>query len=611
MNENNGSGMTLETVERQIKYVKEQKSKGKGLGIVFADAFLRGMRDIGYKSPAWSLAEMVDNSFQAAARTVSIRFGFAEGNNTRVKPDFLAVVDDGNGIIPEMISYAVRWGGTDRENDRHGFGRYGYGLPSSAISLAKRYTVYSKTDGGSWNAVTVDLDDLADAAGDIERTEKLLLPKPANLPTWIVKTEDKLNLSTSKSGTVVALEDLDRLRRLGGWIKVDTLEAKLLQHFGVIYRHWVPERRIFVQGTEVQAVDPLFLMEHGKFFDETPVRAEVVETRTIEVETESGTIGKITVRAALLPPNFQLADPGQFGVKGAKNNKRFSVMRDWHGLLVCRERRHIDTILPPWTKFQNNDMNVKIEVDFDPILDELFGITTSKQQIEIDDSMWEKLRQPGRNSAGLYDVIVDIRHRLNELREQLEAQKQNLATEEQPRPSVMAMESSEKFKETVSQPPTEEQLAEGSRNLDQAANELAAVMRRPKQEILIELQEHTKGQKWEIEFAAIPEGPFYRPMRFGEQKRLLINTNHPFYAKMYERSSPEVRAALEVLLFVLAERELESTGDAETFYKAERQKWSERLRHALDRLTPDESMVDKVNAIAEEMHIAVTTEEEN
>src|SRR5437899_9140265 len=106
--------MTIDNIDRQKNYIKIQKKKGTGLGIVFADAFLRGMRDIGYKSPAWSLAEMVDNSFQAAARTVSIRFGFVQGNENQVKPDTLAVVDDGNGMIPEMISYAVRWGGTDR-----------------------------------------------------------------------------------------------------------------------------------------------------------------------------------------------------------------------------------------------------------------------------------------------------------------------------------------------------------------------------------------------------------------------------------------------------------------------------------------------------------------
>ena len=93
-------------------------------------------------------------------------------------------------------------------------------------------------------------------------------------------------------------------------------------------------------------------------------------------------------------------------------------------------------------------------------------------------------------------------------------------------------------------------------------------------------------------------------MRLGEQKRLIINTDHPFFGKIYN-VAPEVRASLEVLLFVLAERELESKADAEVFYKAERQHWSERLRHALDTLVSDESMIDKAAAVAERMHTTV------
>ena len=208
--------ISLDSIERQRNYVESQKAKGNGLGIVFADAFLRGMRDLGYKSPAWALAEQVDNSIQAGADTVSIHFGFNPDNKTRVKPDSVAVCDNGNGMIPDMISYAVRWGGTDREGDRKGFGRYGYGLPSSAVSIAKRYTVYSKVPGADWHDVTVDIDQLADAAGDLAATEKLLAAKRAKLPKWVQEIEEPINIYGLESGTVVVLEDLDRLRRLGG-----------------------------------------------------------------------------------------------------------------------------------------------------------------------------------------------------------------------------------------------------------------------------------------------------------------------------------------------------------------------------------------------------------
>ncbi|HEU4403959.1 MAG TPA: ATP-binding protein [Polyangiaceae bacterium] len=596
--------MTIDTVDRQRRYVDAQKKKGHGLGVVFADAFLRGMRDLGYKNPAWALAEELDNAFQADANVVAIRFGFEPGNKTRVKPDVVAVCDNGNGMIPEMISYAVRWGGTDREGDRTGLGRYGYGLPSSVVSLAKRYTVYSKVSGGDWHAVTVDIDRLAAAAGDVKETEALLEPREAKLPAWVTKAgkgDDGIDLSALKSGTVIVLEELDRLKRLSGWIKVDTLRTKLLQHFGVIYRHWIPERRVLVDGMQAQAVDPLFLMEHGRFFSETPVRARRVEARTFEVETARGTTGSVSIRASVLPPHFQLADPNQYGHKGAKTNNRLGIMKDYNGLIICRGGRQIDCVSPRWTKFQNYDAHIKIEINFDPELDEYFGITTAKQQIVLDDDMWEKLQQGGKSCGALAHLVEDMRRAFTKLQDATRAKFENRAAKDGPRPSAMAMEQSEMFKGAVPEP-TPAQRLEAKRNIEDLAARREEVTGRPREKVIEELLEETSKRRWEVEFEPIPEGPFFRPMRLGEQKRLIINTNHPFYTKVYSATAPEVRAAIEVLLLVLAERELEVMAEAETFYRAERQRWSERLRHALASLVPDETLMNIAAAVAESLH---------
>ncbi|MBM4192959.1 MAG: hypothetical protein FJ202_01080 [Gemmatimonadetes bacterium] len=121
---------------------------------------------------------------------------------------------------------------------------------------------------------------------------------------------------------------------------------------------------------------------------------------------------------------------------------------------------------------------------------------------------------------------------------------------------------------------------------------------KPKEEVLPQVVEEVSESRWKVTFSAIPEGPFYRPVRLGEQKRLTINIEHPFYEKVYDPATEPVRAALEVLLFVLAERELEVKNDAETFYRAERQRWSERLRHALDTLVPGEALEDVRDAVA-------------
>lgn len=593
-----GTQLELDALDRQRRYV-DQQARGRGLGVVFADAFLRGMRDIGYKSPAWALAELVDNSLQAGATTVGLGLGFNSENKSKAKPDQIAVVDDGAGMIPEMLSYAVRWGGTDREGERVGFGRYGYGLPSAAVSMAKRYTVYSKVDGGDWHAVTVDIEELAAASGDMERTEALLVARRRTPPEWVSAAGVGLELGHLRAGTVIVLEALDRLRSMSGWIMTKSLQTKLIQHFGVIYRHWLAERSVFVHGTRTEPLDPLFLMENGRLFDETEVRAERVETRRFEVETARGTKGMVKIRAALLPPNFQLKDPKGPLDKGSKGstNARFKVMKEYNGLLICRGGRQIDCIQPR-KPFINYDRNLKIEIDFDPELDEFFGVTTAKQQIVLGQQMWEKLEGEGRECGALISLIKGMRARRSLLKDELNARLDEREAEEgAPRQSIQAMERTEDYKALPAPEPSKAQREQAERNLEREARARAEIEKTSEQEMIDKVRAETKARRWEIKVESIPEGPFFRPVRLGEQKRVIINSSHPFYQKLYD-SARESQPALQVLLMVLAEAELESLEQHEQFYRSQRNRWSERLKFALDDLISDSSLEDRAAAAA-------------
>jgi hypothetical protein len=70
-----------------------------------------------------------------------------------------------------------------------------------------------------------------------------------------------------------------------------------------------------------------------------------------------------------------------------------------------------------------------------------------------------------------------------------------------------------------------------------------------------------------------------------------------FYTDVYagENSNPSVRAALEVLLFVIGDSELDSSGDRRLFYQTERAEWSTRLNVALDVLSEIEADDHEVN----------------
>jgi len=155
--------------------------------------------------------------------------------------------------------------------------------------------------------------------------------------------------------------------------------------------------------------------------------------------------------------------------------------------------------------------------------------------------------------------------------------------------------------------PSDKKKARAREELESAATKQAEISGRPRDEILETLEEHTSKRRFEVEFQPIPEGPFYRPKRLGEQKRVIINTLHPFYTKVYD-ASPEIKAALEVLLLVLGEAELDAEGDFESFYRSARVQWSERLHHALNELRPDDDMRDKASAVAERMQLDVEAE---
>ena len=591
-NKTNDDNRLVDELTLQKEYVERKAEQGE-YGIVFADAFIRGIRDLGYKNPATAIYEMIDNSIQANAQNVEICFGFENPKKSTAKPNQIAVVDDGHGMIPEMIRFSVMWGGTHRENDREGFGRYGYGLPSAVVSLGKRYTVYSKVKGGEWNAITIDLEELA----KIAETEQPKVPASRTVkpPTWLNKETGKIDLAKLDSGTVVVLENLDRLQSMTGWVQTRALKSKMAEAIGVTYRHILPQPQIFVGTDKVLIVDPLFLMEAGRFYDENPKMAEKIETKNFEVEASSGKKGMVRVRASLLPPNFQHQDLSK-PPKKAGENSRFGIMSDYNGLLICRNGRQIDCIRPPadWrVTLQVYDRNWKVELDFDPELDEFFGVTTSKQQIVIHETMWQRLR-----AGGVVSVIKDCRKKLFDLRAELEAKFETDTNEaEGPSPAEQALAESKKAIPQKPKP-SPEKKKKADDNLQEEAKRRSEKSGRSLEDELKDIEDQTKHNPYKIEIKPLPDGPFYRPESLGAQRKIIINSAHRFFSDVYNApdTKPQTRFALQVLIGVLADAEINAEGDWEDMYKNSRIDWSTRLDSALKALDPKGQLIDQASA---------------
>ena len=101
------------------------------------------LRAFGYDLPT-ALADLVDNSIAARARTVRIGYSSDPGSA------WLAVVDDGRGMDPAELREAMRFARDPGSQRSAGdLGRFGLGLKTASLSQARKLTVLSRGPGGS------------------------------------------------------------------------------------------------------------------------------------------------------------------------------------------------------------------------------------------------------------------------------------------------------------------------------------------------------------------------------------------------------------------------------------------------------------------------------
>lgn len=369
-------------------------------GLVAPQAFVRGIRHIGYRSNVEAIAELVDNSLQAYAQRVDLVSGYTDRKRAG-RPSQLAIVDDGHGISPAMLRFAMMWGGTHRENDRRGLGRFGFGLPCATVSMGRRFTIYSKVKRGKVHAVSLDLD-LLDAGTYSDAASGLSIPaaRPAALPAFVSEAIARFYPNGWQSGTVVVLEKLDRL----DWATAGGLRRNLIRQFGVAYHKLLANTAIHIDEERVQPIDPLFLSAGCSLNSLDEDRAQALEPVTLTTDLSDGPVGEVVLRYAWLPPTFGAVDKSRDAI-GINANARFPILKQYHGIVFSRNGRVVDVqSRTPWTTFVNNDRYIRVEVEFSASLDEAFGVTTSKQQVTVSREMWDKLQ-----AAGLPKAIEHLR----------------------------------------------------------------------------------------------------------------------------------------------------------------------------------------------------------
>jgi hypothetical protein len=534
------SGSAIEkALAAQRAYARRLGARSQ-VGLMIPEAFVRGIRDLGYRSNGDAIAELIDNAIQALANRVDVAFGY-DGAKSSKKPTQLAIIDNGHGLEPEMIRMAVMWGGTHREGDRTGLGRYGYGLPCASVSLGRRFSIYSAVKGGALHAVTLDLDELdtghySDGKADII----VPVPRPAVLPGFVADRIEHAYPQGWRSGTVIVIEKLDRLE----WSTALGLGENLRRQFGVTYHKLRDIASLFVDGTLVEPIDPLFVTPGHYLHDLDSDRAQALDPVTVAVKDAAtgAEQGQLVLRYAWLPPSFGSIDKSRDAV-GLNANPRFAILKDYHGIIFSRNGRLIDVqTRTPWTTFINNDRYIKIEVEFSASLDEAFGVTTSKQQVTVKPHVWNLLRE-----AGLPKAIEQLRAKVRE------AKLDRRAAALSPAP--------------------------GERALSERAMGVLARSTEPEHQFDFGLP----LAQYRLQFESLPGGAFFRVNRDAGARTLHINMSHRFYGALYDSgcSTAELKSALEILLFCFGDVVLDGGSGLCGAHHQQIQAWSSRLDRAL------------------------------
>lgn len=530
----------MRRVAPQKKRTSAAHTRGTGYSIISLPEFIQATRDSGYKGTVNAMAELIDNSLQAGAKRIEVRIA---PSGDAAFPLNVSVLDDGCGMTPQQLRQALRFGGSSRFDDRAGLGRYGMGLPNASLSQARCVTVSSwKCPRGRRSAPS--LDDVFSTRLDVDEIasgamQEVPRPKPPReLPPGC----------HGSSGTLVVWSKCDRLDLR----RADALQRRLSPVLGQKFRYFIwSGAKITVNGKAVQPIDPLGEHPDSPLSGSKPFGKPLVyEVRV----PDTSHVGKVIVRFSELPltKGFALSN----------DEKRRLGITNGAGVSIIRAGREVDYgwFLMGGKRRENYDDWWRCEIQFEPVLDELFGISHTKQQV--------------RPTQILLDAIGD----------DIEATARALNA--RARKAHLAARTAEQFSEA-------ERLASSRDHLlpplpTRPAKGPKALMQELQRQ-LPEFRGETSHSKYRIAELSMRDSVFFAYAHDGRRLVLLLNPDHPFHSKIYRplvdselSADTEVRVKLELVLLAAARAEAADNANSSRFAAQHRAAWSRTLAAFLD-----------------------------
>jgi hypothetical protein len=489
--------------------------------VVELENFIRATRDSGYKSTSASLAELIDNSLEAGAQNIHIHVLNVGGEVG------IVISDDGCGMSPAVLKIALQFGGSTRFNSRKSAGRYGMGLPNSSLSQAQRVEVYSWTKRRIIWSTHLDVDEVV--SGGVST-----VPRPRR-----VRAVPLTKILNPRHGTVIIWKRCDRLDSK----EIKKLIPKLHRELGRVFR--VPlsaGKFITIDGRQVLPADPLFLRNGlglvGGVQYGPPLKYDIEPSGSGRTSAST-----VTVRFVELPiirwHNLSNEEKQRYRIsKGA-------------GVTVLRAGREIDCgwFFMGSKRKENYDDWWRCEVSFEPELDELFGVTHTKQEIHPTETL-------------LSILVPDIERIARELNGR--ARRQFFTVKKQVR-----RRESEKLAERY------DSLIEPPRLRGKQHGILAARLKRGS-------RGRVAGLEYRVKFEQLASPCFYKQEIDGLRLTVALNDTHPFVRSAYKGKAgtlSESQNNLELMVLAAARAELliARNSQGKKWAQAFRQSWSNIL----------------------------------
>ena len=376
---------------------------------------VQAMRDSRYRHTANAIAELIDNSIDARARSVDLLVRETErmvNTRRRRRISQIAVFDNGHGMSSETLVQALRFGGHQQSQSINRIGKYGMGLPTSSVSQCRRVDVWTWQDDieqALHSYIDVDM---------VEAGEQLAVPHPdtAPIPDEWMRMVSAETLDRSR-GTLVVWSNPDRIT-----VQAETIFRQVEEEIGRIYRHYINDNELAIRMASiregelqphpdrtVRPNDPLYLMANSStpepwgqepMFESRPPAAYAI---TVDGRQETVEVNySIAKPAALGEYRGDLPGNRDYG-RHALKNMGVSVVRENREILVENYfvREGGGNAIP-----QNRWWGC--EIRFNSGADSLFGIDHNKQMVATLSRAFKDLYEGMDERANPETVIQEI-----------------------------------------------------------------------------------------------------------------------------------------------------------------------------------------------------------